>query len=212
MEMSLRWATRSQNEFARLENPNAVFGIVQGGTDIALRREHLAELAALPFDGLALGGLAVGEAPVEMYETLEAVAPNMPEDRPRYLMGVGRPQDLIEAIHRGIDMFDCVMPTRNARNGQVFTRYGKLNLKNARFGGSDAPMDPTCSCTACSRMSAGYMHHLFRAGEMLGPILATEHNLSYYLRLMKEAREAIQADRWDAFRARCYHDWDGESS
>lgn len=204
------WARRSIA--AAQDVRGALFGIVQGGTDIALRQEHLAELAALPFDGLALGGLAVGEAPAEMYETLEAIAPSMPEDRPRYLMGVGRPQDLIEAIHRGIDMFDCVMPTRNARNGQVFTRFGKLNLKNARFKGSDAPMDPTCSCTACSRMSAGYMHHLFRAGEMLGPILATEHNLSYYLRLVKEAREAIQADRWDAFRARCYQDWDGESS
>ncbi len=204
------WARRSVA--AAKDVRGALFGIVQGGTDIQLRRAHLDELAALPFDGLALGGLAVGEAPAEMYETLEAVAPEMPQDRPRYLMGVGRPQDLVEAIHRGIDMFDCVMPTRNARNGQVFTRFGKLNLRNARFAGSDAPMDPTCTCTACARLSAGYMHHLFRAGEMLGPILATEHNLSYYLRLVNGARDAILNDRWESFRARCYQDWEGESS
>ncbi len=202
------WARRSMA--ASEATRGATFLIVQGGTDLELRRAHLHTLAEMGSEGLALGGLAVGEAPEEMVETLAAIVPEMPVDRPRYLMGVGRPIDLLEAIERGVDMFDCVMPTRNARNGQVFTRMGKLNLRNARHAGVDAPLDPGCGCEACRTVSAGYLHHLFRAQEMLGPILATIHNLTYYLDFVREAREAIVGDRWMAFRRRTLEGWAGE--
>jgi queuine tRNA-ribosyltransferase len=190
------WARRSLSTMG--DHPSSLFCIVQGGTNVDRRLAHLAELAAMDvdgrrFDGLALGGLAVGEAPEEMYEVLEAVAHHMPEDRPRYLMGVGRPEDLLEAIARGVDMFDCVMPTRNARNGQLFTSVGKLNIRNARFAQDDGPVDPKCVCPLCARSSRAYLHHLFRAHEMLGPRLATLHNVAYYLDLMRQARAAIAA-------------------
>lgn len=179
----------------------ATFGIVQGGTDVARRISHLETLAAMEvdgraFEGLALGGLAVGEAPELTWATLAEVGPRMPSDRPRYLMGVGKPADLLRAVASGIDMFDCVLPTRNARTAQVFTREGPLNLRNARYRMDDTPIDPTCACPVCTRFSRAYVAHLFRAGEMLGPRLASLHNLHYYLGLMREAREAIVAGRY----------------
>jgi queuine tRNA-ribosyltransferase len=202
------WAQRCV-EAAR-DLPGAVFAIAQGGTDVALRRSHVEDLAALDVEGIALGGLAVGETPSEMYDTVGEVAPSMPVDRPRYLMGVGRPVDLIEAIERGIDMFDCVMPTRNARNAQVFGSMGKINLRNARFATDERPLDPSCACPTCSRFSRAYVHHLFRSNEMLGPHLATMHNVWYYQSLVQSARDAIVADRWSAWKSAVYHGWNEE--
>ncbi len=207
MRRTTAWARRCLD--ASHDVPGALFCIVQGGTDVALRRAHVEELAAMPFEGLALGGLAVGETPQEMYDTIEAVTPAMPRDRPRYLMGVGRPEDLVEAIARGIDMFDCVMPTRNARNAQVFTRAGKLNLRNARFATDDRPLDDACGCGACTTFSRSYVHHLVRAGEVLGIRLTTLHNLRYYLDLVREARLAIEEDRFIAWRAATRAGWSG---
>ncbi len=207
------WADRSLQAMG--DHPSALFCIVQGGTNIERRLSHLEALASMQvegrrFDGLALGGLAVGEAPEEMYEVLRAVAHRMPEDRPRYLMGVGRPEDLLEAIAAGVDMFDCVMPTRNARNGQLFTSVGRLNIRNARFGQDDEPLDPNCACPVCTRSSRSYVHHLFRANEMLGPRLATLHNVSYYLDLMRQARCAIERDEYAAFHRAAVAGWRGE--
>jgi queuine tRNA-ribosyltransferase len=186
-----RWARRS------LASPAAPgqlrFGIVQGGVDVALRRAHLEEIAALPFEGLALGGLGVGEPPAQMHEVVAAVAPHMPADRPRYLMGVGRPEDLLAGIASGIDMFDCVMPTRNARNGQLFTRRGKLNIANSGHREAAGPIEEGCPCATCQRHSRAYLSHLFRAKELLYYRLATIHNLQHYLDLAREAREAIAA-------------------
>jgi queuine tRNA-ribosyltransferase len=168
------------------------FGIVQGGVDVGLRRAHLEEIAALPFEGVALGGLGVGEPPPVMHEVVAAVAPRMPADRPRYLMGVGRPEDLLAGIASGIDMFDCVMPTRNARNGQLFTRSGKLNIGNSVHREADAPIEADCPCATCRQHSRAYLAHLFRAKELLYYRLATIHNLQHYLDLAREARLAIQ--------------------
>jgi queuine tRNA-ribosyltransferase len=167
------------------------FGIVQGGTDLALRQEHLAEIAAMPFEGLALGGLAVGEPPALMHEVVAAVAPRMPADRPRYLMGVGTPVDLLSAISSGIDMFDCVMPTRNARNGQLFVRRGRFNIANAAFRTDRAPVEEDCPCECCRSYSRAYLSHLFHAKELLFYRLATIHNLRHYLDLARGARRAI---------------------
>lgn len=209
---STAWAKRSLA--ALRAGDGALFAIAQGGTDVELRKAHIEALAAEDFDGLALGGLAVGESPDEMYDTIEAVTSSMPVHRPRYLMGVGRPQDLIEAIARGIDMFDCVMPTRNARNGQVFTRAGKLNLRNASFRFDEGPLDPLCRCPACTQHSRGYIHHLIRAREVYGIRLTTLHNLTYYLELVRGARAAIASGTFSAYRSACHAGWGarGENS
>ena len=192
MRLSLRWARRSRDEHDRLENTNALFGIVQGGMHEALRDESLAGLKDINFNGFAIGGLSVGEPKEDMMRILAHTAPQLPTDKPRYLMGVGTPEDLMDSVEQGIDMFDCVMPTRNARNGHLFTRYGDIKIKNARFKTDQAPLDPTCSCYTCHNFSRAYLHHLFRAGEILSSILNTIHNLHYYQTLMAEMRNAIE--------------------
>jgi queuine tRNA-ribosyltransferase len=176
-----------------------LLGIVQGGLDTQLRRESATALVGLDFPGYAIGGLSVGETPAEMYETIEETIPALPLDRPRYLMGVGRPQDLVECVGRGIDMFDCVMPTRNGRNALAFTDRGPVRLRNASHERDQSPLEPNCPCPACQH-SRGYLRHLFQAREMLGPILTSIHNLTYYQRLMAEARQAIEADAFGEFR------------
>ena len=200
MELSLRWARRCQDEFARLENPNALFGIVQGGMFEALRDESLAGLAALDLPGYAIGGLSVGEPKEDMMRVLAHIGHQLPAHKPRYLMGVGTPEDLVEGVSQGIDMFDCVMPTRNARNGHLFTRFGDLRLRNARYKTDERPVDETCSCHCCKGFSRAYLHHLDRCGEMLGPMLTSIHNLHYFLNLMREMREAIEESRFDGWR------------
>mgnify|MGYP003334414618 FL=1 len=199
MRLSLRWGKRSRVEFDRLENPNALFGIVQGGMYEHLRDESIAGLTDIGFHGYAIGGLSVGEPKDEMLRVLDHVAPRLPTDKPRYLMGVGTPEDLVAGVAAGIDMFDCVMPTRNARNGHLFTRFGDLRLRNARYKADESPVDPTCSCECCTGFSRAYLHHLDRCGEMLGPMLTTIHNLHYYLNLMKEIRAALDEGRFGAF-------------
>jgi len=200
MRLSMRWAQRSASEFNRLASSNSLFGIVQGGMFEALRDESLAALIDIGFDGYAIGGLSVGEPKEEMLRILAHTAPRMPADRPRYLMGVGTPEDLIEAISVGIDMFDCVLPTRNARNGWLFTRYGDIKLRNSRYRTDTAPPDETCGCPACRTFTRAYLHHLQRVNEILGARLNTIHNLHYYLDLMKQARKAIAAQRFGEFR------------
>jgi queuine tRNA-ribosyltransferase len=200
MELSARWARRCVDEFARGENPNALFGIVQGGMFEGLRDESLASLVELDLPGYAIGGLSVGEPKEDMLRVLQHTAPKLPATKPRYLMGVGTPEDLVEGVSAGIDMFDCVMPTRNARNGHLFTRFGDLRLRNSRYKIDEGPIDPTCSCQACAGgFSRAYLHHLERCGEMLAPMLASIHNLHYYLNLMREIRESLDASRFDAF-------------
>ena len=201
MRLSLRWAQRSRDEFERLGNPNALFGIVQGGMFTDLREESLAGLTDIGFHGYAIGGLSVGEPKEEMLRILEHTAPRLPEDRPRYLMGVGTPEDLVAGVAAGIDMFDCVMPTRNARNGWLFTRHGDLRLRNARYRDDPRPFDASCACHACANFSRAYVHHLQKVNEILGARLATIHNLSFYLTIMSEMREAISAGRFEAWRA-----------
>ncbi len=206
MRLSLRWAQRSAAEFNRLRTSNSLFGIVQGGMFEALRDESLATLVDMDFDGYAIGGLSVGEPKEEMMRILAHTAPKMPADKPRYLMGVGTPEDLIEAIGAGIDMFDCVLPTRNARNGWLFTRYGDIKLRNSRYRTDTAPPDETCGCPACRRFSRAYLHHLQRVNEILGARLNTIHNLHYYLDLMKQARRAISQQRFGEFSVQFAHD------
>ena len=237
MELSLRWATRCKTEFARLENTNALFGIVQGGMFEHLRQESLDQLVAMDFPGYAVGGVSVGEPKDEMLRIMAHTPHRLPAHKPRYLMGVGTPEDLVEGVAQGVDMFDCVMPTRNARNGTLFTRFGDLKIRNARHKADEQPLDVTCTCYACAgsptrtpssaltsdpseaaTASAGtpwaiawaqggrggfsraYLHHLDRCGEMLGPMLASVHNLHYYLNLMREVREALDAGSFGAFR------------
>ncbi len=185
----------------------ALFAIVQGGVDVALRRRHAAELVAHGFDGYALGGLAVGEEVAARNDTVEAVAPDLPEDKPRYLMGVGTPADLLDSVERGVDMFDCVMPTRNARNAKVFTSQGALNLRNGRFRDDLDPIDPQCGCYACARYSRAYVSHLLRSKEILGARLTTLHNLAYYHQLMEGARLAIERGELRQYAARCRAGW-----
>ena len=202
MELSLRWAKRSKDEFARLENPNALFGIVQGGMFENLRQESLDHLVALDLPGYAVGGVSVGEPKDEMLRIMAHTPHRLPAHKPRYLMGVGTPEDLVEGVAQGVDMFDCVMPTRNARNGHLFTRFGDLKIRNAKHRQSERPLDPTCGCHTCaSGFSRAYLHHLDRCGEMLGPMLATIHNLHYYVNLMSEVRQALDEGRFEAFRA-----------
>jgi queuine tRNA-ribosyltransferase len=200
MRMSLRWAQRSMSEFKRGENPNALFGIVQGGMYERLRDESLAGLEDIDFPGLAIGGLSVGEPKEDMMRILEHVGPRLPENKPHYLMGVGTPEDLVAGVANGVDMFDCVMPTRNARNGWLFTRFGDLKIKNARYKDDMAPLDESCTCYCCKNFSRAYLHHLHRSKEILGARLNTIHNLHYYLNLMQEIRDAIDADRFHEFR------------
>jgi queuine tRNA-ribosyltransferase len=193
MELSLRWAKRCQEEFARLENPNALFGIVQGGMFEHLRSESLAGLEELNFPGVAVGGLSVGEPKEDMLRILKHIGPKLPVSKPHYLMGVGTPEDLVQGVSHGIDMFDCVMPTRNARNGHLFTRFGDLRLRNARYKTDERPIDESCTCHTCANFSRAYLHHLDRCGEMLGPMLTSIHNLHYFLHLMQEMRDALDA-------------------
>lgn len=200
MRMSLRWAQRSMNEFKRGENPNALFGIVQGGMYEHLRDESLAGLEDINFPGLAIGGLSVGEPKEDMQRILAHVGPRLPENKPHYLMGVGTPEDLVEGVANGVDMFDCVMPTRNARNGWLFTRFGDVKIKNARYKDDMAPLDESCDCYCCKNFSRAYLHHLHRSNEILGARLNTIHNLHFYLKIMQEMRDAIDADRFNEFR------------
>ncbi len=202
MRLSLRWARRSRDEFDRLGNANALFGIVQGGMYEALRDESLAGLEQVGFDGYAIGGLSVGEPKEDMMRVLGHTAPRLPASRPRYLMGVGTPEDLVAGVAAGIDMFDCVLPTRNARNGWLFTRFGDLKLRNARYRDDERPLEPGCDCYACRHFSRAYLHHLQRINEILGARLATIHNLHFYLSLMRAMREAIAAGEFDAFARR----------
>ena len=199
MRMSLRWAQRSKDEFIKGENPNALFGIVQGGMFEALRDESLAGLEEVGFPGIAIGGLSVGEPKEDMMRMLAHVGPRLPAGKPHYLMGVGTPEDLVAGVSNGIDMFDCVMPTRNARNGWLFTRFGDVKIKNARYKDDKAPLDASCSCYACRNFSRAYLHHLHRAKEILGARLNTIHNLHYYLDLMRQMRESLEQDRFPAF-------------
>jgi queuine tRNA-ribosyltransferase len=203
MDLSLRWAERSKR--AHEGNDAALFGIVQGGTHAELRTRSATGLANISFDGYAIGGLAVGEPEAERNAMLEHTAPQLPGDRPRYLMGVGRPEDIVEAVARGIDMFDCVMPTRNARNGHYFTRFGAVRIRNATYERDLRTIDPDCGCATCSSgFSRAYLRHLDRCNEMLGPMLATIHNLHYYQDLMRGIRAAIEAGAFDDFRAAFY--------
>ncbi len=200
MELSLRWARRSQDEFARLANPNALFGIVQGGMFEPLREESAAALAELDLPGYAVGGVSVGEPKEQMLQIMTHTPQRLPAHKPRYLMGVGTPEDLVEGVACGVDMFDCVMPTRNARNGHLFTRFGDLKIRNARHRSDEQPLDPTCLCHTCTGFSRAYLHHLERCGEMLAPMLASIHNLHYYVNLMGEVRQALDEGRFEAFR------------
>jgi queuine tRNA-ribosyltransferase len=197
MELSLRWAARSRE--AHGDSTSALFGIVQGGMYPGLRRRSLEGLRAVGFDGYAIGGLSVGEGMAERHQVLDALLPEMPGDRPRYLMGVGKPEDLVEAVLRGVDMFDCVIPTRNARNGFLYTREGVMRIRNSRYRDDTGPIDPGCTCYACRNYSRAYLKHLEKCNEILGARLATIHNLHYYQTLMREMREAIAAGSLDAW-------------
>lgn len=226
MELTLRWAKRSKEahlaqtaglppDVAQIANlrpqasepdksqtnhRQALFGIVQGASHLDLRRESLERTVEIDFDGYAIGGLSVGEEKHVMLDVIEEIAPRMPADRPRYLMGVGTPEDLIEAVARGVDMFDCVLPTRNGRNGQAFTSLGKLNIKNARYALDQSPLDESCPCSVCRRHTRAYIRHLYQAGEMLASILLTHHNLAFFLDTMKRVRQAIRSCQFAKFR------------
>ena len=219
MELSLRWARRCQAEFERLGNPNALFGIVQGGMFEHLRDESLQQLVEMDFSGYAVGGVSVGEPKEDLLRITAHTPHRLPAHKPRYLMGVGTPEDLVYGVQQGVDMFDCVMPTRNARNGHLFTRFGDLKIRNARHKTDPRPIDETCTCYACAGASGvaysqggregfsrAYLHHLERCGEMLAPMLATVHNLHYYLHLMSEVRAALDAGQLSAFAAQFHTD------
>src|SRR2546430_1205179 len=222
MELTLRWAKRSKQAFdvaqavglrsvankARTQTNSlryrqALFGIVQGASHLDLRRESLERTVEIGFDGYAIGGLSVGEEKSVMLDVIEDVAPRMPADKPRYLMGVGTPEDLIEAVARGVDMFDCVLPTRNGRNGQAFTSRGKLNIKNAQYVVDQMPLDKSCACSVCRRHSRAFLPHLYVSGEMLGGILLTHHNLAFFLDTMRRVRQAIRSGQFANFRREC---------
>jgi queuine tRNA-ribosyltransferase len=217
LELTARWARRSRARFAELQREGAdagrtsghdstinggqaLFGIVQGAAHADLRRESLARTVEIGFDGYAIGGLSVGEAKPVMYDTIETLAPLMPQDRPRYLMGVGTPEDLIEAVARGVDMFDCVLPTRNGRTGQAYTSRGRLSIKNARFAADARPLDEACACSVCRRHSRAYLRHLFVSGEMLAGVLFTHHNLAFFLDTMRRVRQSIRSGDFTRFR------------
>jgi queuine tRNA-ribosyltransferase len=217
MALSLRWAKRCQTEFARLNNPHALFGIVQGGMFEDLRSESLAGLEALDLPGIAIGGLSVGEPKDDMQRVLTHLAPSLPSHKPHYLMGVGTPEDVVFGITRGIDLFDCVMPTRNARNGHLFTRFGDLRLRNARFKTDDKPLDPSCTCYTCrgykrpdgstsGGFSRAYLHHLDRCKELLGATLTSIHNLHYFVTLTAEIRQALETHQFAAWKYQFHQD------
>ncbi|WP_306603960.1 tRNA guanosine(34) transglycosylase Tgt [Azonexus sp.] len=206
MRMSMRWAQRSRDEHNKLENSNALFGIVQGGMHEDLRDESVAGLCDIGFDGMAIGGLSVGEPKEDMARILAHTAPQLPTHKPRYLMGVGTPEDLVFAVKHGIDMFDCVMPTRNARNGHLFTRFGDVKIKNARYKMDTGPLDPSCTCYTCTQFTRSYLHHLFRNGEILGGMLNTIHNLHFYQTIMGEMRAAIESEKLEQWSAAFAHD------
>jgi queuine tRNA-ribosyltransferase len=205
VDLTTRWAARCRD--AQKRDDQALFGIIQGGTDPKLRERSAEGLLPLDFPGYAVGGLSVGEEPAQMYETLDTTVPMMPTDRPRYLMGVGRPEDLLEAVARGIDLFDCVMPTRNGRNALAFTSEGKLRLKNEKHKRDDSPLDTKCACPVCCQFSRGYLRHLFNAKEMLGPILLSLHNIAFYQDLLRRARIAIAAGTMEEFRRTELESW-----
>jgi queuine tRNA-ribosyltransferase len=205
-----RWAARSKR--AHEGNSNALFGIVQGGMHEHLRDESLAGLTNIGFDGFAIGGLSVGEPKEDMRRILKHTAPQLPQDKPRYLMGVGTPEDLVEAVGQGIDMFDCVMPTRNARNGHLFTRFGDVRIKNAQYRMDLRPLDEQCTCYTCRHFTRAYLHHLHRLGEILGARLNTIHNLHYYQELMRDIRAAIEAGRYAEFQAEFSQARSGQSA
>jgi queuine tRNA-ribosyltransferase len=216
LELTARWAARSRARFDTLQREEmdtgrlsphdgltgaqALFGIVQGAAHLDLRRESLERTVDVGFDGYAIGGLSVGEEKQVMYEVIEEIAPRLPAERPRYLMGVGTPEDLIEAVARGVDMFDCVLPTRNGRTGQAFTSRGKLNIKNARWTEDTRPLDESCACAVCRRHSRAYLRHLYQAGEMLASILLTHHNLAFFLDTMRRVRQSIRSGDFTRFR------------
>ncbi len=202
MELSLRWAQRSKD--AHADNPAALFGIIQGGMFPLLREESLQGLLNIGFDGYAIGGLSVGEPKEEMLRVLDHIAARMPTDKPRYLMGVGRPEDIVDAVVRGVDMFDCVMPTRNARNGHLFTKYGDVKIRNAKYQNDPRPLDETCGCYTCRHYSRAYLRHLDKTGEILGSRLNTIHNLYYYQELMRGLRSAIEAHQLSQFVSQFY--------
>ena len=199
MELSLRWAQRCRDEFDRLDNKNSLFGIIQGGTDEGLREASLKGLTDIGFDGYAIGGLAVGEPKEVMYKALAHIAPIMPTERPRYLMGVGRPEDIIEGVLHGVDMFDCVMPSRNARNGHLFTSQGVVKIRNAKYKMDTSPLDPNCDCYTCRNFSKAYLHHLDKCNEILGAHLNTIHNIHFYEHLMADIRSAIESGKLEEF-------------
>jgi queuine tRNA-ribosyltransferase len=198
MKLTGRWARRAKAAYLATSTPApALFGIVQGGIDAVLRRESAEELLEIGFEGYGIGGLSVGETKAATYDVAEFTAGLLPEDRPRYLMGVGTPEDLVECVARGVDMFDCVMPTREARHGAIFTSEGRIGIRNARFARDQGPLDPACGCPVCRRFSRGYLRHLFMARETLGPILATRHNIQFYLDTLREIREAIRSGEYN---------------
>jgi len=204
IERTIKWAKESLSYHQQLGAKNNLFAIIQGGINLEFRKRCAEELAQMEFDGFAIGGLSVGEENSKMYEVVEWTTQFMPVEKPRYLMGVGTPEDLVEAIERGVDMFDCVMPTRNARNGTLFTTFGRLNIKSSKHKKSSHPIDPNCNCYTCKNYSLGYLHHLFKAKELTYYRLASLHNLYYYLNLMKEAREAIIENRYPSFKKEFY--------
>lgn len=209
MRLSLAWAERSKS--AHGDNPNALFGIVQGGLYEDLREASLSGLLAIGFDGYAIGGLSVGEPKADMRRILAHTAPILPEDKPRYLMGVGTPEDIVEAVCRGVDMFDCVLPTRNARNGMLFTRHGNVKIRNSVHRNDTSPLDPDCDCYTCRHFSRAYLHHLDHAHEILGAMLATLHNVHFYQTLMRELREAIATGRLTDYVAEFHRARSGEA-
>lgn len=215
LEMTARWALRSKNRFDELQNEGldtgfleaenlsgrqSLFGIIQGAGHLNLRKESLERTTEIGFDGYAIGGLSVGEEKSVMYEVIDFLAPQMPKDAPRYLMGVGTPEDLIEAVYRGVDMFDCVMPTRNGRTGSAFTSFGKINIRNAKFARDDTPLDDNCPCSVCRRYSKAYLRHLYQAKEMLAATLISHHNLAFFLDLMRQIRQSIKSGNFNEFR------------
>lgn len=203
LAMTTRWAGRCKDAHSRADQ--LLFGIVQGGRFADLRQRSLQELQEIGFDGYALGGLSVGETKPVMHEVMDACSDLLPVNHPRYIMGIGTPEDLVEAVWRGYDMFDCVMPTRNARNGMLFTSQGRLNIKRKQYEDDQGPIDPTCDCYVCRTYSRSYLRHLFRSGEILSSMLNTHHNIAWYLNLMARMREAITQDRFEAFRKEFYH-------
>ncbi|SPT69409.1 Queuine tRNA-ribosyltransferase [Anaerobiospirillum thomasii] len=205
MELSLRWGRRCRDEFDRLGNKNSLFGIIQGGSNEQLRERSLKGLTDIGFDGYAIGGLAVGEPKDVMYRSLAHIGPIMPYDKPRYLMGVGRPEDILQGVLNGVDMFDCVMPSRNARNGHLFTSEGVVKIRNAKYAKDTSPLDPNCDCYTCRNFSRAYLHHLDKCNEMLGAHLNTIHNIRYYEKFMADIREAIAKGMLEKFASNFYN-------